>query len=451
MKFIVTCVALVLIMQISATPVVITSDVKEVLSSEIADQVPQEVANASDNVITTTEKLDTASLVEVKRAKKSHEAAEYIAAAEPQSPHFTPETDLFSSASFPAHHAVQDHHALQMAHIEAAKQASQQQFRENTGYGSHPTGNIGYHDGGYGSHQTSDYHGYQGAGHQGYGYHGGHHEAIAYQPSYQPAYQAPAFHTQAYSQTYQTPAYSQSYQAPAYQPPYQAYQPAYPAPAYPPTYEIYNGAFPAPQPQSYSYASPASQSSCGSNLMIRCSPQVQYTSCGGGGGYTAQPYSELSYGAPQQAPAYRMANADDIKKNTLGTDSDDNSKKDDEKKDSAKEETVTDKNLVTEKSTKEADASSEQRSALESAVSQQETKAQQQTQSHLDDASEKQKATMMKMAQMAQKMENNKNQPMPTQHQQQQGMISAPQMQGFMPAPGSNQQAPFFQQNLFKQ
>lgn len=461
MKLIVACVALVLVMQISASPVVITSDVKAMLSREVADAGPQEVSNELEDAITTTEKLDTASLVEVKRTKKSHEAAEYIAAAAPPSQpcsQCTSETDLFSSASFPAHHAVQDHHALQMAHIEAAKQSSQQQFRDNPGYGAH-------NDNGYGSHQPSEYHGssYHGAGHQGYGYHGGHHEAISYQPSYQPAYQAPALHAPAYHQTYQTPAYPQSYQAPPYHPFYQAhaYQPAYPALAYPPSYEFYNGAFGVPQPQPYSYPSPAPQSSCGSNLMIRCSPQVQYTSCGGGG-YGAQPYSEFSYAAPPPAPAYRMVNADDISMKSPSIDIDGTSKKDDKKAD-APVETSTDKRLVTDapKTAKaDADSNSEQRSTFESAVDKQkETHAQQQAQSqqshptpHLEDAMEKQKATMMKMAEMAQKMENNKNQPMapmPTAHQQQQGMNAAQQMQAFMP--GGNQQSPYFQPNAFKQ
>lgn len=472
MKLIVTCVALVLVAQISASPVVISSDVNEVLSSEMADLVPEEVPNELDNDITTTEKLDTASLVEVKRSKKSHEAVENIAAVAPPGPHCSqcsPETDLFSSASFPAHHTIQDHHALQMAHMEAAKHASQQQFRENAGY---TNGYSGHHDGS-GSHQPSDYHGsgYLGAGHQASGYHGGHHETIAYQPSYQPAYQAPAFHAPAYPQTYQTPAYSQSYQAPSYQPSYQspAYQPAYPVPAYPPTYEVYNGAFIAPQPQSYSYPPSAPQSSCGSNLLIRCSPQVQYTSCGGGG-YGVQPYSDYSYVAPAPAPAYRTANADEIiEMKSPKSENIVKSKVDNENKATTNDElhaadrmlnTTVAPNTVKTKST-DADSSSEQRGTLESAVSQQQETQKQQSQSqqshstpHLDDASEKQKATMMKMAQMAQKMENNKNQPMvpmPTQHQQQQGMMGAPQMQGFMPGPGSNQQSSYFQPNAFKQ
>lgn len=469
MKLIVACVALVLIMQISASPVVITSDVKELLSTEIADPVPEDVPNDLESSITTTEQLDVAaSLLEVKRSKKSHEAAENFVAAVPPGPHCsdcTSETDQFSSASFPAHHAIPDHHALQMAHIEAAKHSSQQQFRDNAGYGfgSHPYSYSGHHDGSSGSHQPSDYHGsgYQGAGYN-HGYHGGHQEAVAYQPSYQPSYQAPAFHAPAYPQTYQSHAYSQSYQAPAYQPSYQAqaYQPAYPAPAYPPTYEIYNGPYGAPQP----YPAPVPQSPCGSNLMIRCSPQVQYTSCGGGdGGYGAPPYSDFSYVAPAPAPAYRNANADNIEMKSPKSDSDGKSKNGNETTATTNDDSTTDKIAATEptktakaKST-EGDSSTEQRSTLESSVSkQQETQAQPQAQSqqqsHLDDASEKQKATMMKMAQMAQKMENNKNQqmvPMPTQHHQQQAMIAGPQMQGFMPGPGSNQQ--YFQPNAFKQ
>lgn len=141
-----------------------------------------------------------------------------------------------------------------------------------------------------------------------------------------------SYHLPSHQLSYGPPSYGQhqiSYSAPIQQ--YQP-QPAYHAP--PPSYHsapvyhqspVYYAPPPPPPPvyQSYSYASPAPQTQCGSNLLFGCSPQVSHVPCSGYGGQ--QQYPIQSYGAPQTtidylgAPGYARSEPDDATKDSAKT------------------------------------------------------------------------------------------------------------------------------------